>query len=233
MRFFFALCLLLCASTWGCRNHTCEDLATCPTSSGGGGAGGEGTGGNEGGAPGTGGAGGTTSSGGGGAGGCDADLQTDPLNCGTCDHDCLGGACSSGECEAVLLADGFTSGGAIDVEDGMVFWAESTGISQVPADGSGSSSQLIAAGEVRALDASNGAVYFARREGLSDGAISRKVLPDGAFSNLYQAVGSINVPRNFAGVAAPANQVFFSDPFSSPFLSCPTTGGGTSDFATG
>lgn len=34
-----------------------------------------------------------------------ADLATDAHHCGRCGHDCLGGACSAGRCEAVTLAD--------------------------------------------------------------------------------------------------------------------------------
>jgi hypothetical protein len=35
---------------------------------------------------------------------CVADLQTDPLHCGRCNHDCLGGACEQGRCTAVQIA---------------------------------------------------------------------------------------------------------------------------------
>src|SRR4051812_48420937 len=29
---------------------------------------------------------------------CNADLKTDAKNCGSCGHDCLGGACTAGKC---------------------------------------------------------------------------------------------------------------------------------------
>ena len=50
-----------------------------------------------GGVPATGGAvtGGTAT---GGANACSTNVQSDPLNCGSCGHDCLGGACVSGQC---------------------------------------------------------------------------------------------------------------------------------------
>jgi hypothetical protein len=35
-----------------------------------------------------------------------ADLQTDPMNCGACGHDCLGGACIAGVCQPVVLTTG-------------------------------------------------------------------------------------------------------------------------------
>jgi hypothetical protein len=34
---------------------------------------------------------------------CTADLQRDKKNCGRCGHDCLGGACTAGRCEAIEL----------------------------------------------------------------------------------------------------------------------------------
>ena len=36
---------------------------------------------------------------------CGADLRIDPKNCGRCGHDCLGGACSSGKCDALHLGE--------------------------------------------------------------------------------------------------------------------------------
>lgn len=35
---------------------------------------------------------------------CEADLEKDPRHCGRCNHDCVGGACTGGKCEPVLLA---------------------------------------------------------------------------------------------------------------------------------
>lgn len=41
------------------------------------------------------------------AGSCGgADLLTDPLNCGSCGHDCVGGTCTAGVCDAVTMAVG-------------------------------------------------------------------------------------------------------------------------------
>lgn len=35
---------------------------------------------------------------------CETDLTSDPLHCGICDHDCLGGTCADSQCEAFRLA---------------------------------------------------------------------------------------------------------------------------------
>jgi hypothetical protein len=53
------------------------------------------------------------------------DLRTDPHNCGTCGHDCLGGACESGACVALapnVLASGQHTPGGIVVDATDVYW---------------------------------------------------------------------------------------------------------------
>ena len=58
-----------------------------------------------------------------------ADLQSDPKQCGRCGHDCLGGACTAGTCEAVVMADGLgnPTGLALGPSDVYVT-ASSTGV---------------------------------------------------------------------------------------------------------
>lgn len=41
--------------------------------------------------------------GGGDAATCMADLQTDPKHCGACFHDCFGGTCNAGKCDAIEI----------------------------------------------------------------------------------------------------------------------------------
>jgi hypothetical protein len=38
--------------------------------------------------------------------GCEADVASDPKNCGACGHDCLGGACDAGACQPALVTTG-------------------------------------------------------------------------------------------------------------------------------
>lgn len=66
----------------------------------------------------------------GGAGGapaCSPDLDTDPLNCGSCDHSCLGGECHAGECAPVLLAKGQARVQSLAADDKYVYWANYPG----------------------------------------------------------------------------------------------------------
>jgi hypothetical protein len=55
---------------------------------------------------------------------CAADLTRDSKHCGRCGHDCLGGECLRGVCQAVKLADGLAMPEGIAVSDTSVFVAE-------------------------------------------------------------------------------------------------------------
>lgn len=76
---------------------------------------------------GAGGAGGASSSAGGaghGGGGCSTiGLDHDGKNCGVCNHDCLGGACSGGHCRPVELSVA-TGPKGVAVDDTWVYWAD-------------------------------------------------------------------------------------------------------------
>lgn len=58
------------------------------------------------------------------SGGCIADLKSDPKHCGRCDHDCQGGACDSGACQPVKLADGLAMPEGLVVDASNVFVTE-------------------------------------------------------------------------------------------------------------
>src|SRR5262249_26342220 len=50
------------------------------------------------------------------------DLSFDPANCGSCGHDCQGGTCAGGVCQAVTLATGPSGASGIAVDATNVFW---------------------------------------------------------------------------------------------------------------
>jgi hypothetical protein len=54
--------------------------------------------------------------------GCEVNLNTDGKNCGACGHDCLGGACSAGACQPVVLASGQVAPGAVALDGANVYW---------------------------------------------------------------------------------------------------------------
>jgi hypothetical protein len=55
---------------------------------------------------------------------CMADVVADPINCGSCGHDCQGGTCTSGACDPVTLAITHGSVG-LAVDSTFVYFADS------------------------------------------------------------------------------------------------------------
>jgi hypothetical protein len=83
---------------------------------------------------------------------CSPDLTTDPKNCGSCGHDCLGGLCSGSMCQPIALTDP----DQMQLEhmrlgNGAVFWtnacyaAGTTGLWTVPVDGGPAAATMLTA----------------------------------------------------------------------------------------
>jgi hypothetical protein len=60
------------------------------------------------------------------AGACDADTNADPRNCGACGHDCCGGACTSGQCQPLVLASQQTKPAWVIADATHVYWEVNT-----------------------------------------------------------------------------------------------------------
>jgi hypothetical protein len=59
---------------------------------------------------------------------CDAALATDPLNCGACGHNCLGGACVKDQCQPILVDDDPTNTSPYDlsIDDDVLFFTNAS-----------------------------------------------------------------------------------------------------------
>ena len=53
---------------------------------------------------------------------CDADTNGDPHNCGTCGHDCCGGACAMGQCQPLVLASQQAQPAWVVADATHVYW---------------------------------------------------------------------------------------------------------------
>ncbi len=53
---------------------------------------------------------------------CAADTKNDPNNCGTCGHDCCGGACTDGICQPRVLASQQSDPSFLIADDSYVYW---------------------------------------------------------------------------------------------------------------
>lgn len=113
-------------------------------------------------------------------GGCAADLVRDPKNCGSCGHDCLGGACVAAKCQPLSLVDDPKySPEGLAVDDTFVFFTDSNtqSILRVAKDGDGGISTIVA-GEPNLFDlvAGGGYIYFSNpsaADGGPGGLLSR------------------------------------------------------------
>lgn len=58
---------------------------------------------------------------------CSSDINSDPKNCGRCGHDCLGGGCSGGTCQPIVLAADQLAPSEIAIDATHVYFAASAG----------------------------------------------------------------------------------------------------------
>jgi hypothetical protein len=58
---------------------------------------------------------------------CTADVANDPVNCGTCGHSCLGGACTNGVCASVSLASATGIISTLVCDDQAVYYMVTSG----------------------------------------------------------------------------------------------------------
>lgn len=72
--------------------------------------------------------------------GCEVDVRADTANCGACEHDCLGGACSESRCGPVVMYQAATLVSGVAVDDAWVYFGQANdGIARIakaaPANG--------------------------------------------------------------------------------------------------
>ena len=145
-----------------------------------------------GGAGGAGGAGGQNAGTAGTGGTSCGDLESDPENCGECDHSCMGGECAAGKCQPVELAtdEGQVLGLAID--DSAVYWGsvELEHVMRCALPGCFDGPTLVASGngEVTDVHVDGTHVYFGDR-GSGVGSVRKCALPDCAGGPVDMSVG--------------------------------------------
>jgi hypothetical protein len=135
----------------------------------------------------------------------------DPHNCGSCGHDCQGGACQGGVCQPVLLT--VFSCNDIALSGGYVYYAANAQLGRVPIGGG--APQMLVSGQMvsLAVDATN--VYYAM---VGSPSVVGTV-PLGGGTTTLLATGN-----NVQSVAVDATTVFFS-PQSGAISSVPKGGG--------
>jgi hypothetical protein len=153
--------------------------------------------------------------------GC-GDMQTDPLNCGVCGHDCLGGACVAGQCQPVVVAWGQAYPCCIQLDADNVYWANSDtpdGALQVaPKNGGGPTTLLAPLGSPSGLVLDESFAYWVN---LDDSNVERVALGGGAPEVLEVGAGGLYP----AYLAVDATSLYCTDFALSSVARVPKTGG--------
>lgn len=163
-----------------------------------------------------------------------ADTLNDPKNCGFCGHDCLGGACKSGKCDAITIADNQPAPIRIAVNATHVYWVNQ-GLGGQP----GAVMRATLDGKVReivvpnqsgalsiALDANNvywtnqweNAVRQAPLDGITDGGAPLTIASN---------------QTTVSGIAVDANYVYWANYGDGFVRRVPKGGGAIEDIASG
>ncbi len=151
-------------------------------------------------------------------GGCMADLMNDPKNCGSCNHDCLGGDCHQGACRAFHLVNARST--ALALDDDRIYMTSLFGSQvEVRLKANPKTPTLTYPSQgvnAIALDANN--IYWANDHGISFGSKT---------GNIAGASCGFQADQKTRGVViADQNAVFLlNDASNSGLYYCPKTGG--------
>jgi len=114
------------------------------------------------------------------SGPCTANVVIDPSNCGACGHDCLGGACSDGGCQPVILLSGLTAPFGVAVDADRIYWSTGSGtIAAASLDGGSPVVVVADAGTPAYIAVVGSDLYWTDRLN-PNGSIVARTLPGGA-----------------------------------------------------
>jgi hypothetical protein len=123
--------------------------------------------------------------------GCETNLATTKLHCGTCGHNCLGGTCASSYCTAWTLATTTNYASRIAVNATHVYFTDKTGVYRVPLGG-GVPQFLVASSQATstAIDSTN--VYWVTYKNTLDNGVYRAPLAGGVAYTIQDGIGTPN-----------------------------------------
>jgi hypothetical protein len=155
-------------------------------------------------------------------------LDSDPVNCGACGHDCLGGTCNNGLCEPVVLYTGSAglSVYRIDIDATNVYWTDNSGgrLQRIPI--AGGTATTLASGQSGpsgiAVDAAS--VYWTST---GDGTIKKVPLAGGTITTL---ASGLSFPEY---VAVDTTSVYWTDRSAGKVMKVAKSGGTATVLASG
>jgi hypothetical protein len=151
-------------------------------------------------------------------GGC-GDPTSDPHNCGRCGHDCLGGMCAVGACQAVALvaADSGVSPFRLAQDDQSLFWTDrlNGAINRTPKSGGTTTTMWRTLNSPSPVAVDDAGVYWADYTGVWR-------CPKGGCPISPTFVSATQ--KNVHGLAVDDNNVYWSDDSAQLLLSAPKDG---------
>jgi len=134
--------------------------------------------------------------------GCGAAFATDPLNCGRCEHSCLGGTCNAGKCEAVVLATNEVNACAVAVDATNVYFAlhGSGMIRKVPIAGGAAKDVFPTMKAPHDLLFDSDRLYWGDQERVGFVGLSGAVMDASAFSSNVGTFGARAIAKTAIGV---------------------------------
>jgi hypothetical protein len=147
------------------------------------------------------------------AGAC-TDLQSDPVNCGSCGHSCLGGACDAGSCQPVVLQSGLAGPTLVMVSGSSVFWdyGSGLGISQSSVNGGAVTTTDTATTGLFQLEVHAGYLFWegaAYANNEASDIIGRIPVNGGPSISLFTQI--IQSPSDVSGLGIDGTYAWFSD----------------------
>lgn len=186
--------------------------------------------GSDGGADGAGGEGGTSAEAGVDSGPCMAELQTDPKHCGRCNHDCVGGTCTAGKCEPVLLAAGLGGPSAIALGKDHVYVTaySADAVLAVAKDGTGANVLVSSEERAHGVAVVGTTLYWANGDYPFDGTSYKGGIWQCSLPACAPATRRLIAAGNWPNYPIPrGNNLYFNESNNSAVVRAPIDGGPT------
>jgi hypothetical protein len=135
------------------------------------------------------------------------DVSSDPNNCGSCGHGCLGGSCKAGVCQPFTLPQTVgRSGGGFALTRTQVYWPGDFGLLRCDLPGCTNETTVVPGGRLWDVNADGDDVYWTVDDTQTTSVLRHCVAP--ACATINDVL--VGLPAGNGGVVTDANSVYWS-----------------------